>query len=77
MEGCTFATHLTEFAARRIPAFNWGLVDGKTQTKFSWTDRPQKLGVVLEPDPWFHEILRSDLSPYDPAETDLIRELLA
>lgn len=75
--GCTFDTHLAEFVRRRIPAFNWGLVDGKTQTKFSWTDRPAADGSVAEPDPWFHDIFRADLSPYDPDETARIRELLS
>ena len=76
LEGCTFETHLARFVELGIPAFNWGLVDGRTQTKFSWTDRPAADGTVGEPDPWFHDILRADLSPYDPDEAKHLREML-
>ena len=74
--GATFATHLTTFAAQGIPAFAWGLVDGKTQTKFSWTDRP-KDGAIAEPDPWFHDTLRADLTPYDVREAAVAKELMS
>ena len=74
-QGCTFESHLPVLAERRIPAFCWGLVDGKTQTKFAWTDRASE--APAEPDPWFHDVLRADLSPYDPAEAALIRETTA
>ena len=71
-QGCTFETHLPVLAEARIPAFCWGLVDGAIQTKFAWTD--EAADPPAEPDPWFHDVLRADLSPYDPAEAALIRE---
>ena len=74
--GATYRTHLTTFVREGIPAFAWGLVDGKTQTKFSWADRPEG-GVVVEPDPWFHDTLRADLSPYDPAEAAVAKGLMS
>jgi len=59
-------------AERQVGAYVWGLVDGRTQTRFSWTswirrDRPDA--------PWFHELLHADGSPYDDAEAALLREL--
>ncbi|MEO1237294.1 MAG: 1,4-beta-xylanase [Planctomycetota bacterium] len=69
--GCTFATHLPFFREHRIGALHWGLVDGRTQTKYAWdTPRPGE-----EPDPWFHEVLHADGSPYRDEEADLIRRL--
>ena len=71
----TFATVLPLLKERKVAAFNWGLVSGKTQTIYpwdSWTIRP-----AGEPGPWFHDILNPDGSPYDHAETALIREITA
>jgi len=68
-----FRTHLPFFARERIGCTNWGLVIGKTQTAFSWQDRPGG----AEPAVWFHDVLRADGSPYDPEEVELIRRLTA
>lgn len=62
--------------ARRynVAAINWGLVAGKTQTFLPWdswghpyTDR--------EPAIWFHEVFRTDGTPYKPEEVVLIKSL--
>lgn len=70
-QGSCFATHLPIFKAARVGCYNWGLVSGKTQTHFSWTSKPG----TAEPDLWFHDILRGDGTPYDPAEVQTIRLL--
>ena len=57
---------------QNIGAINWGLVDGKTNTKYAW-DEPISDGS--EPSLWFHEIFRQDGSPYKQEEVDLIKEL--
>ena len=54
--GSTFASHLPVFAREKVGAWNWGLVDGLTQTKFAWTDKPSG----DEPETWFHEVFRRD-----------------
>ena len=57
---------------RGVGAYVWGLVDGRTQTRFPWTSwvRPSR------PDaPWFHELLHRDGTPYDEAEAELLRSL--
>jgi len=64
--GCTFVTHLPLFKRERVGCFNWGLVNGKTQTHIAWTG---------ETEPWFHDIFRTDGTPYDAAETELFREI--
>ena len=71
----TFASHLPVLASARIPTFCWGLVDGAIQTKFAWTDAPSD--SPREPDLWFHDVLRADLTPYRLDEAALIRETTA
>ncbi|MFN8018726.1 MAG: cellulase family glycosylhydrolase [Acidimicrobiales bacterium] len=58
--------------AEGVGAYVWGLVDGRTQTRHSWTswirrDRPDR--------GWFHELLHPDGTPYDEAEAALLRRL--
>ena len=55
-----------------IGAINWGLVDGKSNTKYAW-DEPMADGA--EPKLWFHEIFRKDGKPYMQEEVQLIRKL--
>jgi hypothetical protein len=57
-----------------VAAINWGLVDGKTNTKYAW-DTP--LADGSEPTEWFHEVFRKDGTPYHQDETDLIKKLTA
>jgi len=55
-----------------VAAINWGLVAGKTNTKYAW-DTPIPDGS--EPKLWFHEIFRLDGSPYKQEEVDAIKKL--
>jgi hypothetical protein len=73
-EGSTFDTVLPIAKQEGIGAINWGFVAGKTQTYLPW-DSWQRPYVVEQPSVWFHEVLRSDGTPYRQAEVDLIRQL--
>lgn len=55
-----------------VGAINWGLVDGKSNTKYAW-DEPIADGS--EPALWFHEIFKKDGTPYKQEEVDLIKSL--
>lgn len=70
--GSTFATILPMLKEQKVIAINWGLVDGKTQTKYAWDE---KEWGGKEPPLWFHDIFRKDGTPYDPGEVELIRSL--
>jgi len=72
--GSTFDTVLPLAKQERVGAINWGFVAGKTQTYLPWDSwrRPYNLE---QPSVWFHEVLRSDGTPYRQAEVDLIRQL--
>jgi len=69
---CTFDTHLPYFKERNISCFNWGLVSGKTQTIYSWTDHYPN---GEEPPIWFHDIFHKDGSLYNEEEGALILSL--
>lgn len=58
--------------AQNIGAINWGLVDGKSNTKYAW-DEPIPDGS--EPKLWFHEIFHRNGKPYKQEEVDLIKSL--
>jgi hypothetical protein len=55
-----------------VGAINWGLVAGKSNTKYAW-DEPIPDGS--EPPLWFHEIFHPDGTPYKQAEVDTIKNL--
>ncbi|PXA86595.1 1,4-beta-xylanase [Nostoc sp. 3335mG] len=57
-----------------IGMYNWGFVDGKTQTRLPW-DSWTRPYVTQEPVVWFHDLLHSDGKPYRQAEVDLIQRL--
>lgn len=57
---------------QNIGAINWGLVDGKSNTKYAW-DEPIPSGE--DPELWFHEIFRNDGTAYKQEEVDLIKTL--
>ncbi|HEV8368443.1 MAG TPA: cellulase family glycosylhydrolase [Pyrinomonadaceae bacterium] len=59
----------------KVAAINWGLVAGKTQTYLPW-DSWQHPYTDREPAIWFHEVFRTDGSPYREDEVELIRRLI-
>jgi len=71
--GSTFAL-LPRAKEEMVGMINWGFVAGKTQTYLPW-DSWLHPYVTAEPAVWFHEVLRSDGTPYRPEETELIRRL--
>jgi hypothetical protein len=71
--GSTFETALPIFKEERIAAYNWGLVEGKTNTKYPWST--WAMPILGEPDPWHHEIFHSDGRPYREDEVRLIKSL--
>ncbi|MBC9035117.1 1,4-beta-xylanase, partial [Sphingomonas sp. JC676] len=74
--GSTFDGSLPIGKRLNIAMFNWGFVDGKTQTRLPW-DSWKKPYTSDEPTIWFHEVFRADGKPYRQAEADLIKRLSA
>ena len=69
--GSTFEAILPILKAEKVAAYNWGFVDGKTQTIYPWLS-PEG---APEPAVWFHDIFRPDGALYIPAEADYIRSV--
>ena len=71
--GSTFQGILPIFDAEDVGAYNWGLVNGRTQTIYGWIS-----WLTIDPaeaDPWFHDVFHADGTAYDPDEVTLIRAL--
>ena len=72
--GSTFQKILPIAKRYNVGAINWGLVMGKTQTHLPW-DSWQHPYVGREPAVWFHEVFRTDGTPYSAEEVNLIRQI--
>ena len=71
--GSTFQGTLPIAKKYNVAAINWGLVAGKTQTYLPW-DSWQHPYTDREPAIWFHEIFRTDGTPYNAEETAFIKQ---
>ncbi|MCP5039916.1 MAG: 1,4-beta-xylanase, partial [bacterium] len=69
--GSRFDPHLAWLRDARVGAWCSGLVVGRTQTHLPWDSWLEPYSE--EPEPWFHEILYPDATPYDPDEVRTIR----
>lgn len=71
--GSRFDPNLGFLKEYGVGAFNWGFVDGKTQTIYPWDS--WKKAYDAPPPVWFHDIFRKDGTPYDPREIEYIKSL--
>lgn len=72
-QGSKFDPVLGYFRDQNVGAYCWGFVDGKTQTIYPWDSWTKQ--YTAEPNPWFHDILRRDGTPYNAAEVDYIKRV--
>ena len=71
--GSTFDPILGYLKEQNVAAYNWGLVDGKTQTAYPWATWQRQF--TAKPDLWFHEIFWSDGRPFDAKEIEYIKSI--
>jgi hypothetical protein len=71
--GSTFQGSMPVAKKYKVAAFNWGLVNGKSQTIYPWDSWQKK--YTAEPVLWFHDIFRVDGSAYSTEEITLIKTL--
>ncbi|MGV3719587.1 MAG: 1,4-beta-xylanase, partial [Actinomycetota bacterium] len=69
----TFQGVLPYLKEQTVGAYNWGFVSGKSQTIYPW-DSWNKT-YTAEPPMWFHDIFRTDGTPYIPEEVAFIRNV--
>jgi hypothetical protein len=72
--GSTFEGSLPIAKKYKVAAMNWGLVAGKTQTYLPW-DSWQKPYTDRRPAIWFHEVFRTNGTPYRSEEVEFIRRI--
>lgn len=71
--GSSFEGYLPIAKKYNVAMYNWGLVDGKTQTKYPWDSWTKT--YTAPPKVWFHEVFKNDGEPYRKEEVALIKEL--
>jgi hypothetical protein len=71
-----FQTHLPVAKREKVGMVCWGFVAGRSQTYLPWDSWANAYANGRQPAVWFHEILRADGSPYDPAEVAVIRQVM-
>ncbi|RYE21410.1 MAG: 1,4-beta-xylanase, partial [Sphingobacteriales bacterium] len=69
--GSTFQGFLPVAEKYHVAMFNWGFVNGKSQTIYPWDSWTKT--YTAEPPLWFHDIFQTDGTPYKKEETDFIR----
>lgn len=67
----TFDPIMGYLKEQNVAAYNWGLVDGKTQTAYPWETWQKQF--TAKPELWFHEIFWADGRPYDVKEVEYIK----
>ncbi|HEY4936655.1 MAG TPA: glycoside hydrolase family 2 TIM barrel-domain containing protein, partial [Puia sp.] len=72
LRNSTFFNIMPMLKKENVAAINWGLVSGKTNTKYAW-DTPIPDGS--EPKVWFHDIFHPDGTAYSQKEVDFIMSL--
>lgn len=70
--GSTFQEILPLLRSHDIGAFNWGLVQGKSQAHCPWDS--WQIHYAKEPDIWFHDIFRNNGEPYDQKEVEFLKK---
>jgi hypothetical protein len=72
--GSTFEAILPILKRENVAAYCWGLVDGKSQTKYPWSTWQLPI-IGTEPDPWHHDIFHTDGRPYLKQEVEFVRAI--
>jgi hypothetical protein len=72
--GSFFMGSLPVAKVHNVGMINWGLVQGKTQTHLPW-DSWERPYTDREPSIWFHEVFRTNGTPYIPEEVEFIKRM--
>jgi hypothetical protein len=67
----TFEQILPLLKENNVGGYNWGFVQGKSQTHCPWDS--WQMTYEQEPELWFHDIFRTDGMPYDWTEVETIK----
>lgn len=71
--GSTFDPILGYLKEQKVGAYNWGFVAGKSQTIYPWETWTKT--YTNEPAVWFHDIFRTNGTPYSIQEVHYIKSV--
>ncbi|HZF63983.1 MAG TPA: cellulase family glycosylhydrolase [Chitinophagaceae bacterium] len=71
----TFHHILPILRKHNVGAYNWGFVQGKSQTHCPWDS--WQIQYEDEPELWFHDIFRTNGEAYDPKEVEFLKNFIA
>ena len=71
--GSRFDPIMGYLKSEKVAAYNWGFIDGKSQTIFPWDSWRKPYDG--EPPLWFHDVLRRDGSAYLADEVEYIKSV--
>jgi hypothetical protein len=69
----TFEPHLGIMKDRKVAAYCWGFINGKSQTIYPWDS--WKKASTAPPPVWFHDVLQPDGTPFSQDEVAYIRRV--
>lgn len=72
--GSTFEKILPILKENQIHAINWGFVSGKTNTIFPWSSWNTPFDSI--PKIWFHDVYRTDKTPFSEQEIEFLKQEL-
>ena len=72
--GSTVDTILPIARGANVAMMNWGFVDGRIQTRLPW-DSWERPYTLQQPPIWFHDLFRTDGTPYRAREIETFRAL--
>ena len=73
-EGNTFEAYLPLFKKKKVAAYNWGFVSGKTGTIYPWKSWDSI--YTGAPEKWHHDIFYKDGEPFSEKEVRFIKEII-
>ena len=71
----TFEEILPLLREHNVGAYNWGFVQGKSQTHCPWDS--WQITYENEPELWFHDIFRTNGAPYREEEVAFLKNFIA
>jgi len=71
-QGSRIESHLPLFHRHQIACYQWGLVNGRTQCQYPWSNHP---GDPVPREGWFHDLLHADGTAYRTEEVEAVRRL--
>ncbi|MBO4475846.1 MAG: cellulase family glycosylhydrolase [Bacteroidales bacterium] len=77
-KGSDYFTILPIFKRNKVASFSYGLVNSKQQCHYPWNPKDKDgkdIPYEEEPPVWFHDLFRTDGTPWNPDEIIFIRSL--